>query len=161
MQVVRLMYLEFKDVPEEKLDQAIEHYILCLDNMCQLDGLNASKGDLPLPPPFHQIWQRIKKIIDRLHLRNHKREKCKLDYNPDKVLPPGYNTMVAEQTFAWFSRFKKNANSMNQVHHLFFIHRNMKRRNKYTLRCRKRGQDPVLSGINVALSSFGVPQSHD
>lgn len=77
MQVVRLMYLELKDVAEEGLEEAMENYILCYDNMCQLDSLKAPKEDLTLPPPFHAIWRNIKKIIDRLHLANHKNPKCK------------------------------------------------------------------------------------
>lgn len=61
MQVVRLMYLELKDVPEEDLGEAIKNYVLCYDNMCQLDSLKASKEDLPLPPPFHSMWKSITK----------------------------------------------------------------------------------------------------
>uniref|UniRef100_K1QWP4 Uncharacterized protein n=1 Tax=Magallana gigas TaxID=29159 RepID=K1QWP4_MAGGI len=55
MQVVYLMYLELKDVPEEDLEEAMENYILCYDNMCQLDSLKATKEDLTLPPPFHMM----------------------------------------------------------------------------------------------------------
>lgn len=116
------------------------------------DSLKASKEDLPFPPPLNTMWRDIQKIIDRLHLQNHKQDKCKELYNPDKVLPEGYNTMVAEQTFAWFSRFKKIANSMSQTHHLFYIHRNIKRRNAYSSRCRQRGKEPLLPGINTNLS---------
>lgn len=152
MQVVRLLYLEFKDVPQDKLEDTIKNYVLCYDNMCQLDSLKASKEDLPFPPPLNTMWRDIQKIIDRLHLQNHKQDKCKELYNPDKVLPEGYNTMVAEQTFAWFSRFKKIANSMSQTHHLFYIHRNIKRRNAYSSRCRQRGKEPLLPGINTNLS---------
>lgn len=152
MQVVRLLYLEFKDVPQHKLEDTIKNYVLCYDNMCQLDSLKASKEDLPFPPPLNTMWRDIQKIIDRLHLQNHKQDKCKELYNPDKVLPEGYNTMVAEQTFAWFSRFKKIANSMSQTHHLFYIHRNIKRRNAYSSRCRQRGKEQLLPGINTNLS---------
>lgn len=148
MQVVCLMYLELK---EEDLEEAMENYILCYDNMCQFDSLKAAKEDLSLPPPFHMMWRNIRKIIDRLHLANHKHPKCKEVYNADKALPPGNNTMVAEQTFFWFSRFKKIANSMSQTHHLFFIHRNIKRRNTYTANCRRKGKELVLPGINAKL----------
>lgn len=72
LQVVYLMYLELKDVPEEDLEEAMENYILCYDNMCQLDSLKAAKEDLSLPPPFHMMWRNIRKIIDRLYLANHK-----------------------------------------------------------------------------------------
>lgn len=72
MQVVRLMYLELKDVPEEDLEEAMDNYILRYDNMCQLDSLKPAKEDLSLPPPFHMMWRNIRKIIDRLYLANHK-----------------------------------------------------------------------------------------
>lgn len=50
MQVVHEVYLELKDVPKEDLEEAMVNYILCNDNMCQLDSLKAAKEDLPLPP---------------------------------------------------------------------------------------------------------------
>ena len=56
-------------------------------------------------------------------------------------------------TLWWFSRFKKIANSISQTHHLFFIHRNIKWRNEYTAKCRRRGKEPVLPGINSKLLS--------
>ena len=94
MKVVRLMYLELKNVPEDDLEEAMENYILCYDNMCQLDSLKAAKEELPLPPPYHMMWRNITKIIDRLHLANHKNPQCKELYSADNALPPGYNTMV-------------------------------------------------------------------
>lgn len=91
------------------------------------------------------------KLLKRLHLANHKHLKCKAVYSAVEALPPGNNTMVAEQTLSWFSRFKKIANSMSQTQHLFFIHRNIKRRNTYTAKCRRKGKEPVLLGINAKL----------
>ena len=64
----------------------------------------------------------IQKIIDSLHIRNHKDQSCKESYNPanlKKELPDG-NTMAAEQTFVWLSRFKKILCAMPKVHHLFY-----------------------------------------
>lgn len=52
MQVVCLMYLELK---EEDLEEVLENYILCYDNMCQLDSMKAAKEDLSLPPPFYMM----------------------------------------------------------------------------------------------------------
>ena len=59
--------------------------------------------------------------------------KCKELYNPEKLKEehPGYNTMVCEQTFAWLSRYKKILNSMPKIHHHFYLHRMVKRRNNY------------------------------
>ena len=82
--------------------------------------LRAAKEDLPLPDPYKDMWKSIKKVIDRLHIVNHKDKKCRRDYNPDKILPKEYNTMASEQLFSWLSRFKKIINSMSQIHHLFF-----------------------------------------
>lgn len=101
----------------------------------------------------HSTWcgETSGKLLKRLHLANHKHPKCKAVYSADEALPPGNNTMVAKQTFSWFSRFKKIANSMSQTQHLFFIHRNIKRRNTYTAKCRRKGKEPVLPGINAKL----------
>lgn len=53
MQVVCLMYLELK---EEDLEEAMENYILCYDNMCQLDSLKAAKeGPFLASPIPHDV----------------------------------------------------------------------------------------------------------
>ncbi len=146
-----MIYQELKDIPEADLNAVMEKYVLVYDNMCHLDALAASKRDLPLPGKFRLLWKRIQKVIDRLHLRNHKDTRCHEAYNPDKVLSDENNTMAGEQTFAWLSRFKKVVNSMSQTHHLFFLHRMVKRRNKYTATCRRRNVEPVLPGVNPVL----------
>lgn len=125
----------------------MEKYVLAYDNMCQLNSLHAAKEPLPFPSPYDKMWAKIVKIIDRLHMKNHKDAKCHKLYNPNQI-PETHNTMIAEQTFAWFSHFKKNVNSMSQSHHLFYVHRNIQRRNRYTERCRLDGKTPVLPGIN-------------
>lgn len=147
MLVIRNIYLELQDKTFEEQEASLQNYILSYDNMCHLDNLKAVEDNLPLPAPFDMMWKKIKKIIDRLHIQNHKDPKCQELYHPSKI-PEEYNTMIAEQTFAWFLRFKKNANSMTQSHHLFFIHRNIKRRNRYTTIVRHRGKEPLLPGIN-------------
>ena len=79
------------------------------DNMCRLDGLRAARQELPWSAPWNNAWMSIQKIIDSLHIRNHKDSPCKENYDPSslkKELPKG-NTMAAEQTFVWLSRFKK------------------------------------------------------
>ena len=55
-------------------------------------------------------------------------------------LPEG-NTMAAEQTFVWLSRFLC---AMPKVHHLFYLHRMVKHRNAYTTTCYKYGKKPLL-----------------
>ena len=77
-------------------------------------------------------------IIDALFLTvlfmNHKNEACHVNFNPSKVksVIPHANLVVAEQTFAWLSKFKKTLNSMPKRHQLFLLHRLVKCRNSYT-----------------------------
>lgn len=52
--------------------------------MCHVNALRAAKEDLPLPDPYKDMWKSIKKVIDRLHIVNHKDKKCRRYYNPDK-----------------------------------------------------------------------------
>ena len=81
--------------------------------MCNLDKIAACQNELPLPEPYNTMWFEINKVIDGLHLRNHKGEHCHSKYNPSKIaethpeLEGTANTMAAEQTFVWLSRFKK------------------------------------------------------
>lgn len=79
------------------------------DNMCHLDGLRAAKNLLPWPSPWDRAWISVKKIIDRLHISNHKDKRCKENYDPSTLKEeiPNANTVTAEQTFVWLSRFKK------------------------------------------------------
>lgn len=120
--------------------------ILAYDNMCHLDGLRVATKALPLPPPFSEMWLKITKIIDSLHIRNHKDPRCIARYDPKVVKErrPKLNTMAAEQTFVWASRFKKIICSMGKNHHLFFLHRMVKERNRYSEQCRKMGREPLL-----------------
>ena len=111
MLTIQMMYEEFKDVPESELDEKIENYILAYDNMCNLDKIKAANCDLPLPGKMKTMWQRIRKIVDRLHMKNHRSKCCQQKYSPDNVLKPdedNMNTMAAEQLFSWMSRFKKD-----------------------------------------------------
>ena len=52
----------------------------------------------------------MKKVsfIDSLHIANHKQELCHQIYSPEllKSELPDANTMIAEQTFTWLSRYK-------------------------------------------------------
>ena len=77
--------------------------------MCNLCKLHGARANLPLPEPYNLLWLKITKVIDRLHLRNHKNELCNTLYSSEalKAQNADMNTMVAEQTFAWSARFKK------------------------------------------------------
>ena len=95
--VIETMYQELKEMPKEEWG----NYVLCYDNMCNLDNLRQARHPLPLPKPYDEMWMLIKKVIDRLHIRNHKRRKCHIDYSPHIEQLEGINTMICEQTFAW------------------------------------------------------------
>ena len=105
---------------DEELLEMMEKTILAYDNMCHLDSLRISRKDLPLPAPFNKMWQKVGKVIDRLHLQNHKDSLCKVKYNPDNSLPESFNTMAAEQVNIWASRLKRIMVSMPYMHHMFF-----------------------------------------
>ncbi|XP_053403140.1 uncharacterized protein LOC128558266 [Mercenaria mercenaria] len=156
MLTIQMIYNEMKDIPDDQLWERLKNYILSYDNMCNLDKIKAASEDLPLPGHLARMWSLIRKIIDILHLRNHKNATCQEKYNPDKVLKEeekAVNTMAAEQLFAWMSRFKKIVNSMSQTHHLFYLHRMCQRRNRYSALCRKRGVEPIHPGINSNLTA--------
>ena len=78
--------------------------IVSYDNMCHLNNLRVAKQLLPLHGDLKYIWLDVNKIIDSLHLSNHKDDRCKVTYDPAKMLSDGMNTMSCEQTFAWLSR---------------------------------------------------------
>ena len=86
------------------------------------------------------------KIIDSLHIRNNVDKKCKELYSPEsvKLNHPDYNTMAAEQTFVWLSRFKKILAAMSKTHHLFYLHRMVKIMNRSTELCYRCGRKPLL-----------------
>ena len=72
--------------------------ILAYDNMCHVDNLRVARRPLPLPGNLQFLWSDIHKIIDSLHLCNHKDPKCHQLYNPQNIKEenPGYNTMCCE-----------------------------------------------------------------
>ena len=109
------------------------------------------KKPLPLEGDMKYVWQKIQKVIDPLHISNHKvflkitlwsiiafkieilkRPECSILYPPSKVSKdyPDANLMTCEELFAWLGRFKKILNSMTKNHCHFFLHRMVLRRNK-------------------------------
>ncbi|CAB3978166.1 Hypothetical predicted protein [Paramuricea clavata] len=143
------LYRKFKTLEElghsqETIINEMTSTVLAYDNMCHMDNLIISRSHLPFPYPFNEMWQRIGKVIDRLHLRNHVDEKCHNIYNPDDKIPKEFNTMACEQTFVWASRFKKVMCAMPHIHQFFFLHRMVKYRNTYTEKCHVRSKVPIL-----------------
>lgn len=142
---IKFLLERLKDVPESEY----ENFILSYDNMCNLCRLKASQKPLPLPQPYNQMWLKISKIIDSLHIRNHKNPQCMEKYSPEpwKEKFPGLNTPVAEQTFTWSSRFKKIMCAMPKGRFLFFYHRMVVRRNGYISHCYSKNREPVMPKV--------------
>lgn len=143
------LYRKFKALEElghsqETIINEMTSTVLAYDNMCHMDNLIISRSHLPFPYPYNEMWQRIGKVIDRLHLRNHVDEKCHNLYNPDDKIPKEFNTMACEQTFVWASRFKKVMCAMPHIHQFFFLHRMVKYKNTYTEKCHVRSKVPIL-----------------
>ncbi|CAG2235072.1 unnamed protein product [Mytilus edulis] len=84
VQIVNVLYMETAHMTPEEQEEAIKKYIISYDNICHLDKLKAAQQDLPLPSPLNKIWKLVTKIIDRLHIRNHKDKQCQQKYNPEK-----------------------------------------------------------------------------
>ena len=124
--------------------------------MCNVDRMTVAKQPLPIRPPYDKLWLQVNKVIDKLHLKNHKNPRCKELYNPESVKEkcPKLNTLVAEQTFIWASRFKKILGAMPKSHFLFFYHRMVVRRNKYTEKCYKNNMQPLLPKLRSEKSTW-------
>lgn len=137
----------------EELMTVMSSTIVAYD-MCHVDGLKVARVDLPFEDPLKKVWQCVVKVIDKLHIRNHKDEKCKTLYNPIHKVPDGYNTMAAEQTFVWGSRFKRLICAMPRLHQFFYLHRLVKRRNAYTQRCHQSNKFPVLPKESTTTNSY-------
>lgn len=119
--------------------------VLAYDNMCHLNNLKVVKKPLPLPGTLKYIWLDIRKVIDELHIRNHKDPYCHENYNTDdlKRMNPHFNTMSCEQTFAWLSRHKRILCAMPKTHFHFYMHCMVKRRNEYISYCYVNNRRPL------------------
>ena len=129
--------------------EQLKKITLSYDNMCHLNNLKVARSPLPLPGKFSHIWMDVKKIIDTLHIANHKDKTCHDLYSPEllKKENPDMNTMCCEQTFAWLSRYKRILSSMPKTHHHFYLHRMVRKRNSYIEKCYANGRRPLLPNI--------------
>ena len=75
--------------------------VLSYDNMCHLDSLKMFRKPLPAKGAFALAWQKVTKVIDDLHCKNHV-EACKQTWNPDLIrdIYPNANLVCCEQTSA-------------------------------------------------------------
>ena len=114
--------------------------------MCNLMKLKMSRDSLPFPPPLDKLWLNVKKIIDVFHFQNHVSAECCAKFSPVEMKQrhPDFNTQAREQTFVWVHRFRHILCSMNKVHHLFYLHRMVLRRNEYTCRCHTKGRKLIV-----------------
>ena len=121
--------------------------------LCPCPLLAPTCSPLSLPAPYDEMWLKIQKVIDPLHLKNHTRSDCKTKFNPEVVrkLYPQANFMQCEQTFAWLGRYKKILNSTPKAHFNFLIHRLVIGRNKYTVRCYGRNKRPLLPSAKIVV----------
>ena len=142
------MYREAKD------SSVLPRVVLAYDNMCNLCRLRVAKSPLLLPPPLDKIWESVDKIIDKFHFNNHVSPECKEKFSPEKIKQENKysNTEAGEQTFVWVSRFRHILCAMNKTHHLFYLHRMVRRRNDYTSKCHKHNRKPILP--NITLSNY-------
>ena len=103
-------YLKKRLKGKDKED--FKKHTICYDNICNVDKLKVLRKPLPIEEPFPKIWQEVGKVIDPLHLSNHKNPECKIKYNFSKVKEelPDANLMVAEQTFSWLGKYRKSLN---------------------------------------------------
>ena len=61
-------------------------------------------------------------IIDNFHLKGHTDPRCKKLFNPkNHPLACTFNTQIAEQTFAWFAKYKHIGRHMSLVSYWVFI----------------------------------------
>ncbi len=117
---VAWLYQRLQNVPENEWSDLFVAY----DNMCQLNRLRVANNPLQLGP-YDAMWQKVTKIIDGLHLSNHKNPTCNEKYNPDRVIvrfgeDVTRNRHAAGPTFSWLTKFTKQLNSMPKERQMFF-----------------------------------------
>ena len=74
------------------LSRELRKIILSYDNMCHLNNLKVARSPLPLPSDFSHMWLDVKKIIDTLHIQNHKDKLCRELYSPESMKLTNPNT---------------------------------------------------------------------
>ena len=116
---------------------------IAYDNMCHLNNLRVARLPLSLPGDLKKyIWLDVNKVIDDFHMKNHRDASCRQKYSTEilRKTKPDLNSMACEQTFAWLSRHKKILSAMPKIHFHFYLHRMVKRRNKYISYCYANGR---------------------
>ena len=68
------------------------------DNMYHLNNLKVARRQLTLSGDLAHLWLDVNKIIDDLHIKNHRDPRCEQYRAPAEI----ENTMSYEQTFAMY-----------------------------------------------------------
>ena len=145
--VIAFFCLLLKEIPEQLRNS--KRYFFAYDNVCNLANMKLWREPLPIRS-FPNLWKdNLIKIIDSLHLHNHKRSSCHVNFNPNvlKKELPNANTMICEQTFTWLGRFKKILNSLPKHRFDFMLHRLIIHRNRYTEYCHSVNKYPLLPSV--------------
>ena len=61
--VISWLYVVLQKIPDSEWGDVVLFY----DNMCHLDSLRAATNELPLPPPYNNMWKRITKVYRNMH----------------------------------------------------------------------------------------------
>ena len=121
-----------------------------------VDKLRIARKPLPFPELYNLMWLKVRKIVDRWHMKNHKNPECKVKYSSNDLKEkfPRLNTPMAEQTFICSGKFKKIMCAMPKRRFLFFYHRMVKHRNKYICDCYKDNRVSDFPAIQETLNSI-------
>ena len=116
--------------------------------MCNIVKLNCAKHPLPIfEGNKKNMFLKVLKYIDKLHLRNHQAS-CTKNYNSEDLIVHGIvnelNTQIAEQTFAWLGRLKRIFCAMPKRKHLFLLDTLVRRHNEYVIWCQQNRVTPNL-----------------
>ena len=98
-----------------------EWYCVHYSTLCQ-KCMILCVGAFDLYIEYTKLISKFKYYIDRFHLRNHQK-KCKQQFNINNASEDlkDINTQICEQTFSWFSQFKRVTRHMNGDNFMVFV----------------------------------------
>ena len=100
--MLKFLRIVLAGVPNEQWENKFISY----DNMCNIDRLKFLQEN----DEIGDMWKKVGKVIDPLHMGNHRRPECKVEYSKDKCEAkyPQANLMIAEQVTKLFCMFDKS-----------------------------------------------------
>ena len=72
-QVAMILLAFLSEILKDVRPELWHKIYISYDNMCNVDRLNFLRQELPLVGDLARVWPDIGKVIDPLHIRNHKR----------------------------------------------------------------------------------------